>query len=334
MLSALDRQIFTAWTQRTFRRETRSPRIAIVGNCQALGVAYGVKLLLPRGAVDIYQVQPGTLTSIKSLAATLTNYEHVFCSDFPSGFVRGGNSDALQEFVGTIIRFPLVTFAGFHPDIIGINKTPDGSRIVFGPMGPYHSAIVLFAFRAGFSVDEAEALFDRAVFNILGYFDMWEPACAGFLAHAKATGTDLSGDIVRWTRRGCFMHTVNHPKAYVLFDIARSMLARVGISTADLNFDDYAFDPLASNYVCPVYEPIAESLGIKGSYLFKQNRGIRRRGGFLLLRQFIEESYRTYGRLQRTQLENTRVSGVLDHADTVRMLREFASAKINRRGTG
>ncbi len=163
MLSALDRKIVATWTRRIFRGETRSPRIAIVGNCQTLGVAYGMKILLPDGAIDFYQVQPRTWASIELLAVTLKNYDFAFCCDFPDGFVRGGNSDTLQKRVARMMRFPLIAFAGFHPDIIGIEQASNG--LLSGPMGPYHSAIVLLAFLAGFSIDEAEALFDRTGFQ-------------------------------------------------------------------------------------------------------------------------------------------------------------------------
>ena len=169
MLSALDRKIFVTWTRGTFRREKRNPRIAIVGNCQTLGVAYGMRILLPDGAIDFYQVQPRTWASIELLAETLKNYDYAFCCDFPNGFVRGGNSDTLQKRVARMMRFPLIAFAGFHPDIIGIEAS---NGLLSGPMGPYHSAIVLLAFLAGFSIDAAEALFDRTVFQKLGYFDV------------------------------------------------------------------------------------------------------------------------------------------------------------------
>ena len=327
MLSALDRKIFVTWTRGTFRREKRNPRIAIVGNCQTLGVAYGMKVLVPDGAIDFYQVQPRTWASIELLAETLKNYDYAFCCDFPNGFVRGGNSDALQKRVARMMRFPLIAFAGFHPDIIGIEKASNG--LLSGPMGPYHSAIVLLAFLAGFSIDEAEALFDRTVFQKLGYFDVWDSACKLLLAHAEASGVDLSSDLLRWSRRGCFMHTVNHPKAFVLFDIARALLMRIGICPAPVNFDDYAIDPLASDFVWPVYTPIAESLDLQGSYLFRQRRADRRNGAFFGLRQFVTASFHTYASVQRAQLANARVTALLDDEETMRLLQDVAARNTN-----
>jgi Polysaccharide biosynthesis enzyme WcbI len=326
MISSLDRHLFAAWTERTFGKITGNPRIAVVGNCQTAGIAYGMKVLLPRGGIDFYQVQPRSLTSVERLAATLKTYDFAFCADFPSGFVRGGDSSTLQELVGTIVRFPVITFAGFHPDTIYIQYTSGITRNLPGPMGPYHSAITLFAFLAGLSAAEANALFHPMIFQRLGYFDIWEPGCTSLLAHAASTGIDLSNDLLRWTRRGCFMHTVNHPKAYVLFDLARTALKRVAIAPPDINFDDYALDPLAGDYVYPVYPPIAEWLGIKGSYLFKQTRAGRQKGGFLLLRQFIEESYRAYARVKPAMLQNARVGAWLDDGETVRTLRDFAAS--------
>jgi hypothetical protein len=89
MLSAFDRRVIAAWAQGTFRNDRRSPRIAVVGNCQSRGIAYGMKLLLPNGAVDCYPLVQRSLTTVERLASILKNYDFTFCIDFPVGFVRG-----------------------------------------------------------------------------------------------------------------------------------------------------------------------------------------------------------------------------------------------------
>jgi hypothetical protein len=327
MLSALDRQVVATWYRRKRGKTTGSPRIAIVGNCQSPGLGYAMRLLLPDATVNVFMFSPRCLTSIASLAATLKTYDFVFCSDFGNGIFRDGDSRALLERVDAIHRFPQIVFSGFHPDSVCIDQAPGERRPVEGPMGPYHSAIVMFAFLTGLSTDGAEALFNAEVFRRLGYFDLWEPAQTLFLAQARETGTDLAREFLRWSRRGCFMHNINHPKAYVLFDVAKAMLARIGISGADINFEDFSLDPLASGQVWPVYEPIAEFLGIKGSFLFRTGESGRRHGRGLPLGQFIRESYQAYRSLPARKLEQPRVRALLDDADTAQLLRDYARAK-------
>ncbi len=333
MFTALDLQVVATWYRRKRGMSAGSPRIAIVGNCQARSVGYAAGLLLPDAAVDVFMFSPGCLTSIRGLAATLKTYDFVFCSEFGKGIFRDGDYRTLQDRVETILKFPEIVFSGFHPDIVCTDQAPGEWRAVEGPMGPYHSAIVMFSYLAGLSPEEAEALFDAEVFRRLGYFDLWAPAQALFLERAREAETDLAQEFLRWTRRGCFMHTINHPKAYVLFDLAKAMLARIGLSGADINFEDFSIDPLASDYIWPVYEPIAESLGIKGSFLFRARTGRRRHAPGLSLRQFIRGAYERYSALERGQIRQQRVRGLLEDPDTVRILRDFAKTKSANRVT-
>jgi len=104
----------------------------------------------------------------------------------------------------------LITFAAFHPDCVYVDGTGDDGRApVFGPLGPYHSALALFAFRNGLSPREANALFNNNVFEALRYFDFWNEASAELIDGVKRTrGPDLSAELGGWARRGVFMYTV------------------------------------------------------------------------------------------------------------------------------
>jgi hypothetical protein len=246
----------------------------------------------------------------------------VFCSEFAPGFLRGGDWNMLRAAVPTT-ALPTVVFAGFHPDFIYVHKANDSTRNVLGPMGPYHSAIAIFAFRSGLSEPQALTLFDAAIYQRLGYFQVWDEASKHLLAQSKAAGIDLAQDFVRWTRRGCFMHTMNHPKAHVLFDVARAALARAGIKTPELDFDEFAFDPLAREFVLPLYPPLGERLGLRGSTLFRQAQP-GRGGRVLSLADFVAESYRSYRRLPRAMLANPRVDVLLADEELSGALGAFA----------
>lgn len=324
MLRLLDRQVAAFWARRFRGRRLPSPRIAVAGGCQAFGVAYGMRLLLPEAQVDHFTVDPGTITDIGMLGRVLDDYDFSFCSDFPKGFVRGGESADLFR-VSKAKRYPLIAYGGFHPDFMYVHSGRYSTNNLTGPMGPYHSAVAVFAFVVGLPAGETERLYRRAVYERLGYFETWKRSTDYLLSHAKQTGIDLTQPYLRWSRKGCFMHTPNHPKAHVLFDLAGAMLAHVGLPVADLDFDQFALDPLASQMILPLYPEVAEEFGLRGSYLFRLPRAAG--GGALTLREFIRRSYRAYDSVPKAALANARTDAMMADADLVRALRALAAGE-------
>jgi hypothetical protein len=201
---------------------------------------------------------------------------------------------------------------------------------VLGPIGPYHSAIAFFAYRSGLSVEAALRLFKHQVFDALGYFDVWDAAAEQLLKNGRALSIDLSADLLRWTNRGCFMYSINHPKPRVLFDVARHLMAKADVPTAPIDFDNYVVDDLARGFIYPVYPEIAEFYGIEGSYIFKGAHfslsiGI---GNFWNLRRFVEECYGLYATRDRLELTNERVQGWLESAHTSEYLKAAAGESL------
>lgn len=294
-------------------KDKGSPRIAVVGNCQSFGIAYAMKLLNPESVVHRFTiVRPGWV-GLDTLERTLREYDYVFSLEFQKGFVKGGDWLALRDRMPSIVPFPSVVFSAFHPDTVYLLDATRNHSPLDSPTGPYHSALALYGYLAGLTPERTEMLFHPNVFRLLGYFDVWEPSAAEFLNGAKATGLDLSTEFLRWSRRGCFMYSMNHPKAYVLADVARALLQREKLPIHDLDFDDYAVDDIVRGSVFPVYPPIAEHYGHKGSYTFKLGnyKLSRTVGDFMTLRMFIESSFRLYARYDRQQISHHRVEGWL-----------------------
>src|SRR5947209_1148836 len=161
LVSSLDRQVIASWRKRALKRRPSGPRIAVVGACQSFGVAYAMKLLDLEAEIDRFSVISKSWTDIKTLARTLETYDHVFCQDFAPGYVRGGASDALRDELRKGVWFPSLIFTAYHPDIILIFDESKGNTLVNCPTGPYHSALVFFAYRAGLPVEAAMRLFHR-----------------------------------------------------------------------------------------------------------------------------------------------------------------------------
>ncbi len=304
MLSEIDHQLLHVWGRRLRGREKGAPRIAVVGNCQSFGVAYGMKLLVPHAHVDRFTIVRKGVTTLNMLARTLGGYDHIFSLEFQPGFVRGGGWEELKQLLPRVAPIPSIVFSGFHPDTIYILDPTRSGFPIEGPTGPYHSAIALFAYLRGMSVDQTVALFGAPLFEALGYFDVWEDSAKEFLELAKASGLDLSAELVRWSRSGPFMYSMNHPKAHVLFDVARALLTKAGVPTAPVEFGDFAVDDIVRGVVFPVYPEIAERYGHRGAYLFKRAnyRLARNVGQFDDLRGYVAASFDVYARHERAQL--------------------------------
>ncbi|MDE2364412.1 MAG: hypothetical protein KGM42_17180 [Hyphomicrobiales bacterium] len=336
MLSEIDRQLLHVWRRRLLKKDKGAPRIAVVGNCQSFGIAYGMKLLIPQAQVDRFTIVRKGVADLGFLARTLATYDHVFSLEFQQGFLRGGGWEELRALMPKVAPIPSIVFSGFHPDTVYILDPPQNGRPIEGPTGPYHSAIALFAYLRGMSVEQTEALFCAPFFAALGYFDVWEDSAREFLALARASGLDLSHDLVRWSRGGTFMYSMNHPKAHVLFDVARALLERADLPhSAAVEFSDFAVDDIVRGAVYPVYPEIAERYGHRGNYLFKRaNYELSRSvGEFLTLRGYIESCFAVYARRQRKSLSEGahRVKIWLDDAEVGRLFDWHAADALSRK---
>ena len=333
MLSEIDHQLLHVWGRRLLKRENGSPRIAVVGNCQSFGIAYGMKLLAPHAHVDRFTIVRQGITTLDMLAKTLSSYDHVFSLEFQPGFVRGGGWEELKTRLPNVAPIPSIVFSGFHPDTIYILDPTRSGFPIEGPTGPYHSAIALFAYLRGMSVDQTVALFGEPLFQSLGYFDVWEDSAREFLELARASGLDLSAELIRWSRSGPFMYSMNHPKAHVLFDVAKALLAKADIKTAPVEFSDFAVDDIVRGVVYPVYPEIAERYGHRGSYLFKRAnyRLARNIGHFDDLRSYVEGSFAVYARHQRAQLMAPRMVEWEANAEVGKLFAFHAADALSRK---
>jgi hypothetical protein len=335
MLSQIDKQIIRAHLMPRLdklrgRAPLPGPRLAVIGNCQSYGIAYGMKVLKPSARIDHYSVISKTLANMDLLAWTLRDYDRVFMQNFPAGIVKGGDFEDLLPRLKNVTRMPSMTFAAFQPDLVYLLDATRGNHPLNGALRAYHSALAVFAFRIGLSVKEANALFNDNVFATVGYYDLWNASTQEFIEESKSYfGFDFSSDLMNWSRRGVFMYSIVHPKPYVLATIARRLLETAKIAIENENFDDFAIDDLARSEIWPVYPEIANRLGVRGGYLFKRgnfhvSHGV---GEFMNLPQFLAESYAVYKRARPEQLAHKRIDGwISDGALSARLV---ALAKEN-----
>lgn len=288
------------------------PRIAVIGNCQAHGVAQALRLLLPEARVDLVPMAHLSRdhASLAGLKARLDGFDHVFSHFFPEGFVAGGNVHDLAAGDARLRLFPTILFPAYHPDMVYVGDVGalSAAGLVPSPIGPYHSAIALCGHLEGLGVAATLGLFEDAVFARLGYHDAWAGSAAQLLAGAADLGFGLEEELLRWSRRGCFMHGLNHPKLFVLADLARRLAREAGLAPLALAVEDYLPDDLVADVTWPVYPQVAARYGLVGSTLFKAKA---RPGAFpdlFDLERFVAASFAIYARHPPAGLINARVA--------------------------
>jgi len=258
LLSNLDRAVLTTLKSRVLGQLKSDLRIAVLGNCQSFDLAYAMKLLNVGASVHHYPVQTKAKITGKMLVRALRTYDHVFLQDFGAGLINGGSADLICSELASTTRYPTLLFGAYHPDSIFINRSKSDT-FVSGPIGQHHSALALFAYRAGLAHETAQSLYKREVYETLGYLDLWQLACKQLLEQARSYGLKLHADLINWARRGCFMYTINHPKSYVFFDVARHLLEKARLPCTPVAFEHYAINELARDTVFPVYPRLPNS---------------------------------------------------------------------------
>ena len=192
--------------------------------------------------------------------------------------------------------------------LVGDVGALSASRLIASPTGPYHSAIVLCAYLEGLGPRETAELFRDSIYTQLGFYEAWNVAAAELLGTARDIMFPLEAELARWSRRGCFMHVLNHPKLFVLADIARRLAVEAGLHPPVSSVEDYLPDDLAADVVWPLYPDLAAHYGLTGTMLFKDRA---RRGDPKLydLPAFIAASFAIYRRHAPEALGCIRVEG-------------------------
>lgn len=243
-------------------------KFAVLGNCQMGHVVRCLQAMIGGEWPTNEWVNPNLLGEMADGRKDLTAYFDAHDKVFMQPWIWKGMEDRYQHMQHKVVLYPDIHFQGYHPDLVYVSMGSTGALFT-GPCGHYHSSIALLAWKAGLSAAETLELYRRDIFRRLGFFEFWKSSCAELRAESQAAGLSLDTLLDGWIERGCFMHSVNHPRLCVTADIVKQLLGRLGIETLPGDRIRYVRDYLADSVVWPVYPEIGESLGIPGNYLFK-----------------------------------------------------------------
>jgi hypothetical protein len=260
-------------------------KIAIIGNCQHAGVARCMKAM--NSAIDVLPIpiEPVIEKSF-DLHSALQDRELILTQTYEI-------DSLLRQHKYNVVYYPRICFEAYHPDIAYVQN---GAELVHTPMHHYNSKIVLFAYLRGLNVADTLRFFTGAVYEKLGYLEVWGPATRALLIEGQESDFPLEELLSQWSRKGCFMHSVNHPRLMVLASLAKTLLRRLGIPVRASQPEDYLIDELAVHGpIWPVYPEIASSLGLEGHLEFRPAGTSE----VISLREFVEGSFNEYGKYPR-----------------------------------
>lgn len=241
-------------------------KIGVHFNCQNEGIAVALRALLPGAEVINYHSATDLSEREQAeRAAILCACDHVITSHFDG---RHGllSAEALRRSARQCHVLPGFAFAGYHPDMCYVHS--DG-RMVGSRTGGYHSRIAVAGYLAGMDARDTVALYNHLVFARLDYFAAFEEQVALLCGLWASDGIEAEPLVRAWAARGCFAHTINHPKMIVLLDMARIACARMDVAPENPDMDPASLpDKLARGSMHPVFPEIAASLGIapEGSF--------------------------------------------------------------------
>ncbi len=280
-------------------------QIGVLYNCQHRGITAALRALLPSAEIiDIgLALVPPTPEARRDTAAILNACDHVITCEVAS--VNGPLATPnLRRTARRLHAMPAITFKAFHPDSVTVTQD-DGAALVGSCQGT-HSRIALIGFLAGMDPAETAALYNRLVFQRLGYLDAFPTQCTLLLEYFDHFGIDGAPLLQRWLATGCFMHSGSHPKIFTLLDLARIACAKMGVEPENPAVAAADLPDALAVYPChPVFPDIAMAAGVPPEGCFRT--GIAKDGHFEILapEQFIARSFGSFGTVSRPTLLRT-----------------------------
>lgn len=217
--------------------------------------------------------------------------------------------------------FPSVYFTAFHPDFV---YAVEKEKLFSGKLGNTNSAILVYGWKHGFTVNEVLNLFREDVYHELGYFDHWDRSRDDFLRDSADLGMDLEAELLAWRQGGCFVHCPNHPKPPVIAGISRAILARLTIRPRISFPERIVSDPFAKDLIWPIYPEIADRFGLQGEMVFrggKMDKDAKVGANCYDLERYVSESFEQWAAIDPNNVKCSRFNngamGVLNKFRTV-----------------
>lgn len=132
-------------------------------------------------------------------------------------------TEEIRHIPKRIIVFPTLHFSGYFPDIIYLKM--QGQVIRSTPLTDYHSALVLVSFYDGVNAEECSKQLLSGDWIHNGYESLISSLVENLYARERFWDVKITRFIVENFKNQILFHTVNHPNACLLHEVANSILS-------------------------------------------------------------------------------------------------------------
>ncbi|WP_157962051.1 WcbI family polysaccharide biosynthesis putative acetyltransferase [Acuticoccus kandeliae] len=200
-----------------------------------------------------------------------------------------------QRFGQKLVLVTNLHYRGLTPDCCYVGAR--ASRLS-GPL-PYHSIVVLEAFRRGLSATECVSKFSPDGFEELGLFGVHDQALTE-LGHREADAPVKGVELInRFYRSHRLFYTMNHPTIFMMSRYMSQILKHIDVRQRRV---DVAATPdrLAEHQVLPIFDFVADYFKLK----YRTTQLYQNNYKFISINNIVDGFYRLYSKLPSDQLKS------------------------------
>lgn len=250
-------------------------KIFLLGNCQVNSHA---ALLQVAGEHEIEARRISQATGQDLDPARLSRFDMIL--------VQGGAQKRVADAVRhhpRVVNLPVLLFNGFTPDDEWFVVPKPGHVVLL------MSRIAVGAWRHGLTLDDAMELYSPRFCDLMQYPEMFATARRNLIGNLAPEVPEIEQLFDRWSERGPFFLTFNHPRLFIVEDVLRAVLQREGLDLPR-GVSELCPDPLLNEEISPQYNhPAAVNLVSDPGHF-------RKKGGRMVsCRSFLETCYHVLG---------------------------------------
>lgn len=243
-------------------------KIIIYGNCQTTQLVYSLMLLL-RGKAQLIGVDANHSNHKEQLKELSLDKVH---NKIDLVITNMDTQELLPYFpLNMIITIPSIHFGGFHPDVVYYSKRSMPSTPSFFMKNPTVSAIGLWTAINKVSIEDSNELYCAEVFKALGYMDYFDVAVHALRNSYESHGINLKYIDKHIASRSVFMYGPLHPKFEVTLSLSVGICEKLNL-TPVVDYEQIVsmiVDPLQREYAWGCFPPLAQELGVEGSWFIR-----------------------------------------------------------------